>query len=117
MKKQNLLFRVLTWFFIAYMAAPLNIVVGQVLLEQPIMMPNNTIRLVVDGPTTDVRYDVYGTNTLSSSISSWPLLVTGKPNQVIFDFANPFTNAGFFIVTSNYVTTTNPGSSLKTAGL
>jgi len=108
MKKHNVLSRFLCAFFAVYLALPANLAWGQVFLETPILLSSNTVRLVVDGPTTNIQYKVYGTNDISASLSSWPLLVAGQTNQVIFDLTMPWTNAGFFIVTSNYVAGTNP---------
>lgn len=50
---------------------------AQVVLDPPIVINSNTLRLMVKGPTTNIRYDLYGTNTLGVARSSWPLLVTG----------------------------------------
>ena len=76
---------------------------AQVCLEPPIITGSNTVRLVVSGPTTNIRYDVFFTNSPSTNVASWPLLATGGTNQVIFDLTVPDTNAGFFLVTSNYI--------------
>ncbi len=114
MKKQTPLFRLLTWFFIVWIALPANMTFGQVFLETPILLNSNTVRLVVDGPTTNIQYKLYGTNDIGTSVSSWPLLIAGQTNQVIFDLAMPWTNAGFFIVTSNYVAGTNPPPKVAT---
>ena len=87
---------------------------AQVSLDPPIITGSNTLRLVVNGPTTNIRYDVYFTNALTSNAAAWPLLVTGGTNQVIFDLTVPDTNVGFFLVTSNYVTTSNPPPQVAT---
>lgn len=115
MKKHSLPFKLLTWFFVFWMALPANMTFAQVVsLDPPIVTGSNTIRLVVNGPTTNIRYDVYFTNALSSNRASWPLLITGGTNQVIFDLTMPDTNAGFFLVTSNFVSTTNPPPKVAT---
>lgn len=113
MKKPNLLTRILCYFFAVQLALP-PAVLGQVLLEPPILLNSNTLRLVVDGPTTNIRYDVYGTNAIGGGIATWPLLITGQTNQVIFDFTMPWTNAGFFVVTSNYVAGDQPPPQVAT---
>ena len=105
----------LCWFFALWMALPPNLALAQaVRLDPPIITGSNTLRLVVNGPTTNIRYDVYFTNALSSNAASWPLLVTGGTNQVIFDLTMPATNAGFFLVTSNFISTTNPPPKVAT---
>ena len=93
---------------VALLLAVAFITRAQVVLERPTFINSNTVRLVVSGPTTNIRYDVYFTNALSSNAVTWPLLVTGSTNQVIFDITVPDTNAGFFIVTSNYLASSNP---------
>ena len=87
---------------------------AQVRLDPPIITSTNTLRLVVNGPTTNIRYDVYFTNALGASAATWPLLATGGTNQVVFDLMMPDANAGFFIVTSNYVAGTNPPPQVAT---
>ena len=115
MKKLNPPTRLLTWFFVLCMALAASLLFGQVVtLDPPIITGSNTLRLVVNGPTTNIRYDVYFTNALSSNRASWPLLITGGTNQVIFDLTMPDTNAGFFLVTSNFVSTTNPPPKVAT---
>jgi RHS repeat-associated protein len=114
MKVHNLLTRLLVWFFVFWMALPVNLSFAQVYLDPPIITGTNTLRLVVNGPTTNIRYDVYFTNALSSNATSWPLLITGGTNQVIFDLTMPDPDGGFFLVTSNYVATTNPPPQVAT---
>ena len=114
MKKLNPPTRLLTWFFVLCMALAASLLFGQVFLDPPIITGSNTLRLVVNGPTTNIRYDVYFTNALSSNRASWPLLITGGTNQVIFDLTMPDTNKGFFLVTSNFVSTTNPPPKVAT---
>ena len=99
---------------VAILLAVVFITRAQVALETPIFINSNTVRLVVSGPTTNIRYDVYFTNALSSNAAAWPLLVTGGTNQVIFDITVPDTNAGFFIVTSNYLASSNPPPKVAT---
>ena len=115
MKTQNKLFQLLAWCFAFWLALPPNLALAQpVSLATPILTGSNTLRLVVNGPTTNIRYDVYFTNALGGNAASWPLLLTGGTNQVIFDLTMPDTNAGFFLVTSNFVSTTNPPPKVAT---
>ncbi|MDW8309417.1 MAG: chitobiase/beta-hexosaminidase C-terminal domain-containing protein, partial [Verrucomicrobiales bacterium] len=83
-------------------------------LERPILLSSNLVRLVVSGPTTNIQYHLYGTNDVRASRSTWPLLVVGQTNQVIFDLTMPWADAGFFVVTSNYVAGTNPPPQVAT---
>ncbi|MGC8719218.1 MAG: tyrosine-type recombinase/integrase [Thermodesulforhabdaceae bacterium] len=81
---------------------------AQVTLSPPIVTGSNTLRLVVNGPTTNIRYDVYFTNAVASNSASWPLLVTGSLNQVIFDRASTvagITNQTFSYNTNDCLTT------------
>ena len=87
---------------------------AQVYLNPPIITGSNTVRLMVNGPTTNIRYDVYFTNALASNAGTWPLLTIGGTNQVIFDLTVPDTNTGFFLVTSNFVITSNPPPKVAT---
>lgn len=112
MKRPNLLTRILCVLLVLQLSLP-PAVLGQVVLE-PLLLNSNTLRLVVDGPTTNIRYDVYGTNALGSGLATWPLLITGQTNQVIFDLTLPWTNAGFFVVTSNYVASDQPPPQVAT---
>jgi hypothetical protein len=73
--------------------------------------------LVVDGPTNNVRYDVRFTNALGASPASWPLLVTGAPNQVVFDLPMPDPTAGFFAVIPNDAASTAAPPQAATADL
>lgn len=115
LRKTNPLCDLLTWFLAFWTAMPANLAFSQqVRIDSPIITGSNTLRLVVSGPTTNIRYDVYFTNILSGATTSWPLLIMGATNQVIFDLTMPATNAGFFIVTSNFVATTNPPPKVAT---
>jgi RHS repeat-associated protein len=107
--------KILCWFFAVWMALPASLVAQAVTLSAPTFPTSNTVRIsVATGPVTNIRYNVYWTNSVAADATTWPLLATGAANQVIFDLALPNTNLGFFIVSSNYIATTNPPPKVAT---
>jgi len=113
LRQPSLPTKIFCWFFAMWIALPAS-VTAQLTLSAPTFPSSNTVRLVVSGgPVTNIHYDVYFTNALTSNASTWQLL--GKfTNTVIFDLALQDTNQGFFIVTSNYIVTTNPPPKVAT---
>jgi RHS repeat-associated protein len=112
-KTSNPLLRFLCRFFAVWMALPAS-VVAQLTLSAPTFPSSNSVRLVVvGGPVTNIRYDLHFTNALATNAASWPL-IGSFTNTIVLDVPLMDTNQGWFMVSSNFLATSNPPPKVAT---
>jgi hypothetical protein len=92
---------------------PFNVVltgtaIPPVKIISPTVVGSNVFRFTAGGPTNVQYFKVYGSAVLTTNKASWPLLAVGDPGQTNFDVTVPWTNGGFFYITTNYYDTQNP---------
>jgi len=94
MRKPNLICRVFSYFFVAYMALPLS-TWSQLTISVPTFPNATTVRVTLTGAQSTNAHIILFSPNVAANLGGWARMTTGTVGQTTFDLIKP-TNANAF---------------------